>query len=103
MMGLDHAAKEVATMTMRPPDENPYAWEEESSTVDQVRRFGPPAVIAVVALLFVLQNTESVNFEFLWFDFEMPMWVMLVIFAGVGAVVFYGLQRRRRKRRERED
>jgi uncharacterized integral membrane protein len=90
-------------MTMRSPDENPYAWEETNSTADQVRRFGPPAVIAVVALLFVLQNTETVKFEFLWFDFEMPMWVMLVVFACVGAIVFYGVQRRRRKQREHDD
>lgn len=87
-------------MTMRSPDDNEYAWEEESSAIDQARRFGPPAIIAVVALLFVLQNTEDVKFEFLWFDFVWPMWAMLVVFAGVGAVVFYGLQRRRRRRRD---
>jgi uncharacterized integral membrane protein len=88
-------------MTMRSSDDD-YSWEEQPSTAAQVRRFGPAAVIAIVALLFVLQNTESTTFEFLWFDFEMPKWVMLVVFAGVGAVVLYGLQLRRRRRRKSE-
>ncbi len=85
-------------MTMRSSDDD-YSWEERPSTTDQVRRFGPAAVVVFVALLFVLQNTDRVTFEFLWFNFEMPMWVMLVAFAGVGAVVLYGVQRRLRRRK----
>jgi hypothetical protein len=42
-----------------------YAWQEHASTADQVRRFGPAAVIGLAAILFVFQNTNSVKFEFL--------------------------------------
>jgi hypothetical protein len=89
-------------MTMDPSDHprNEQTWGSTTSTTEQVRRFGPPAVIALAALLFVLQNTNSTKFEFLWFDFSMPLWVMLLVFAGVGAIVFYGVQRRQRRRRE---
>lgn len=91
-------------MTMGPDKasggETTWGRSTSTSTTDQVRRFGPPAIIGLVALLFVLQNTSSTKFEFLWFDFSMPLWVMLVIFAGVGAIVLYGVQRRRRKRSE---
>jgi uncharacterized integral membrane protein len=81
-------------------DEKPIrsTQDEFAITGDQVKRYGPIALLALAALLFVLQNTESVNLEFLWFNFEWPLWIMLVGFAGVGALVFYGIQRRRRAR-----
>ncbi len=86
-------------MNLRPPNDG----TESPSTTEQVRRFGPPAIIGLAALLFVFQNADSVKFEFLWFDFSAPMFVMLLIFAGVGAIVFYGIQRRRRNARAESD
>lgn len=72
---------------------------DQPSTTDQVRRFGPPALIAIAALLFVFQNTDSVTFNFLWFDFRWPLWIMLLVFMAIGALVFWGAERRRRARR----
>lgn len=72
---------------------------EQPSTTDQVRRFGLPALIAIAALLFVFQNTDSVTFNFLWFDFRWPLWIMLLVFMAIGALVFWGAERRRRARR----
>lgn len=72
---------------------------DQPSATDQVRRFGPPAIIALGALLFVVQNTDSVTFNFLWFEFRWPLWIMLLVFMAVGAVVFWGAARRRRARR----
>ncbi|WP_039343006.1 lipopolysaccharide assembly protein LapA domain-containing protein [Mumia flava] len=69
-------------------------------TSEQVRRFGIPAVIALAALLFILQNTDEVSFEFLWFDFTWPLWIMLLVFSGVGAIVYWGVERRIRSRRK---
>lgn len=74
---------------------------DQPSTTDQIRRFGPPAVLALVAFLFIVQNTRAVSFTFLWFDFRWPLWIMLVVFMLVGAVVSYGVARRRRNRRAR--
>ncbi len=75
---------------------------DQPSASDHVRRFGPPAIIGLAALLFVVQNTESVPFNFLWFEFRWPLWIMLVVFMAVGIVVFWGAARRRRTRREHE-
>lgn len=77
--------------------------DEGPSTFDQVRRFGPPAVLLVVALLFVFQNTNDARFDFLWFDFTAPLWLMLLGSMVVGGVIALGAARRRRKRKERED
>lgn len=70
---------------------------EEMSTFEKVRRYGPPALLVVAALLFVVQNTRDTRFNYLWFEFNSPLWIMLVVFAGVGALVFWFLARRRRK------
>ena len=76
-------------------------WEEEGGdqTSKQLRKFGPPAVVGLLALVFILQNLDSVDVEFLWIDFTMPLWLLLVVFAVIGAVVYWGVERRRRARR----
>lgn len=76
---------------------------EQPTTTDQVRRFGPPALIALIALLFVVQNTDSVPLSFLWFEFNAPLWIMLLIFMAIGAILFYGVARRRRWRKARKE
>lgn len=74
---------------------------EQPTTTDQVRRFGPIALITLVGILFVFQNTESIGFNFLWFEFRTPLWIMLLASMAIGAVVSYGVARRRRWRKER--
>jgi uncharacterized integral membrane protein len=78
-------------------------WEEEGSgqTAQQLKKFGPPAVVGVLALIFILQNLDSVDVEFLWLGFTMPLWLLLVVFAAIGAVVYWGVERRRRARKDR--
>ena len=74
---------------------------DQPSTPDQVRRFGPPAIIGIVALLFIFQNTDSTEFNFLWFDFRFPLWGILLVFMAIGALVFWGAARRRRSRKKK--
>ncbi len=74
---------------------------DQPTTTDQVRRFGPLALITIVGLLFVFQNTESIEFNFLWFGFRTPLWIMLLVSMAIGAAVSYGVARRRRWRKER--
>ncbi len=74
---------------------------DQPSTSDQVRRFGPPAAIAVAAMLFIFQNTETVSFRFLWFYFRWPQWIMLLVFMVAGAIVAYGIARHLRTRKAR--
>ena len=71
---------------------------DQPSTAEQLRRFAPPVLIAVASLLFVFQNTDSVTFNFLWFDFRWPLWIMLVVFMAIGACAFWGVERRQRSR-----
>ena len=56
-------------------------------------------VLLVLAVIFVLQNTESITMEFLMFEHSMPLWVMLVVFFAVGFVMaeIWGYLRRRRR------
>lgn len=72
---------------------------EGNPAVANAKRFGLPAVVGIIAILFVFQNTQDITFEFLWFDFTTPLWTMLVAFALVGAVVLWGVQRRMARRK----
>lgn len=73
--------------------------QEDNAALANARRFGLPAVVGIVGILFVFQNTQDITFEFLWFDFTTPLWTMLVGFALIGAVVFWGVQRRIARRK----
>lgn len=84
-------------MTYEGPREN--LTEEKNPALEGARRFGIPAIIGLIAILFVFQNTQDITFEFLWFDFTTPLWTMLVAFALVGAVVLWGVQRRIARRK----
>jgi uncharacterized integral membrane protein len=56
------------------------------------------AVVAVAALVFIFQNRDTGHFEFLFFDFEGPVWLwMLVIFgAGIGTGLLIASRRYQR-------
>lgn len=58
-----------------------------------------------VLLVFILQNTEDVEFTFLFWSFTWPMWLYTIIVALFGAIVWFGLgvMRRRRRRKARRD
>jgi uncharacterized integral membrane protein len=84
-------------------DERPIRYIDGGSgiTMDQVKRYGPIILISIAALLFIVQNADSVSLEFLWFNFQWPLWIMLVAFGGLGALIFYAVQRRRQQRASR--
>jgi len=64
---------------------------------------------AIAALLVVIiQNTHDVAFEFLWFDVQTPLSLVLAITFGVALVVgevvgFVWRRRRRTRMRERDE
>jgi uncharacterized integral membrane protein len=45
------------------------------------------AIVAVAAAVFVIQNSQSTRFDWLWFDFELPLWTALVGAVAVGVVL----------------
>jgi uncharacterized integral membrane protein len=58
-----------------------------------------------VLLIFVLQNTQPVTLQFLFWDFTWPVWLYTIVVALVGALIWFGLgvMRRRRRRKARRD
>jgi uncharacterized integral membrane protein len=62
-------------------------------------------VVLVLSIIFILQNTEEVNIDFLFFDFKVGMWFGLLLAFVLGAIVGWGLHlawRRRKKNRAAE-
>jgi len=54
-------------------------------------------------LIFMLQNREKVTLNFLSFDFTWSVWVLTLLSAVLGALVWFGLgvMRRHNRRKER--
>jgi uncharacterized integral membrane protein len=57
----------------------------------------------VLLLIFIVQNTEDVKLDFLFWDFTWPLWLLTLVSAVLGALVWFGLgvMRRHRRRTER--
>jgi uncharacterized integral membrane protein len=70
------------------------------------RRVGAGAIASgagIAALvIFALQNTEDVRVDFLSWDFTWPLWLVIIVSAVVGAVIWIGLGVLRRHRRRVE-
>jgi uncharacterized integral membrane protein len=64
-------------------------------------------VVAVAAAVFVIQNNQSTQFDWLWFDFELPLWTALLGAMAVGVVLvvigFVVHERRQRRIGRRQD
>ena len=54
-------------------------------------------VIIVLALIVVLQNTRTAHFDFLFFDFDAPVWVWMITLFGAGVATGLLLASRRAK------
>jgi uncharacterized integral membrane protein len=66
---------------------------------------GAIASLSGVALLviFMLQNRDDVNVDFLFWGFTWPVWLVILVSAVLGGIVWIGLGvvRRHRRRKER--
>jgi uncharacterized integral membrane protein len=73
------------------------------------RRLGGGAIASLTGLglliVFMIQNTESVQLDFLVWSYSWPLWLVALASAVLGAVVWFGLgmMRRHRRRRERRE
>lgn len=54
-------------------------------------------------IIFMIQNTDSVQLNFLVWSFTWPLWLLTMASAVLGALVWFGLgvMRRHRRRKER--
>ncbi len=78
----------------------------ESDQRKDGRRLGGGAIatgVGVAALVvFMLQNTEDAKVKFLAWDFTWPVWLIVLVSAVLGALVWLGLGVLRRHRRRKE-
>ena len=60
-------------------------------------------IAAVLALIFIVQNTESIPINFLFWEFDLAIWVWALILFLLGAVAGYGFSWRRQRRKRRRN
>ena len=71
------------------------------------KALGGGAIASLVGLalllVFVVQNTEDVKLDFLFWSFSWPLWLLTIVSAVLGALIWFGLgvMRRHRRRQER--
>jgi uncharacterized integral membrane protein len=80
---------------------------EQANARGDGRKLSGGAIASLVGLavliIFIIQNTEPVEFRFLFLRFSWPVWLYTIITALLGALVWLGLGvvRRHRRRVER--
>ena len=73
----------------------------------QGRQLGAGAIASLsgigLLLIFMIQNTQRVQLDFLFWSFTWPLWLLTMASALLGAFVWLGLgvMRRHRRRKER--
>ena len=78
-----------------------------ASEQQQRLRLGGGAIVSLAGVaalvIFMVQNTEDVTVDFMFWDFTWPVWLLTLVAALIGALVWFGLGvlRRRRRRKER--
>ena len=74
----------------------------EGSKPEDGRRIGAGAIAAIVGavvlLVFIVQNTENVKFDFLFLGFTWPMWLYTFVVAAFGAILWFGIEMVRRRK-----
>jgi len=59
-----------------------------------------------VLVVFMVQNTDDVTVKFLVWKFTWPVWLLILVSAAIGALVWFGmgvLRRHRRRKGRREE
>jgi uncharacterized integral membrane protein len=76
-------------------------------TVDQRKRLGGGAIATLTGVgllvVVVIQNSQRVAIDFLFWSFTLPIWLFALAMAVLGALVWFGagVLRRHRRRQER--
>lgn len=72
----------------------------------QRARLGAGAIASLTGVgalgIFMIQNTDDVTVQFLAWDFTWPLWLLVLVAALIGALVWFGLGVLRRHRRRVE-
>lgn len=74
-----------------------------SAPTEPKSRFGIGAIASLIGvgflIVFVLQNNQRVDLEFLAWTFTWPLWLLIIVASLLGALVWFGLGVVRRHRR----
>lgn len=80
------------------------------ATAGQGTRLGGGAIAAIIGVgllvIVVIQNTQRVRIDFLFWSFTWPIWLFALVMAAVGALVWFGagvVRRHRRRKARRAD
>jgi uncharacterized integral membrane protein len=76
--------------------------DDDIGSGDSSGRGVPVALIVVLVAFgaFVLQNTKSVDVQWLVFDFSLPLWGLIIV-SAVAGILIRDLVRWNRRRREK--
>jgi uncharacterized integral membrane protein len=80
---------------------------DSTSPPPEGRRLGGGAIASLsgigLLVIFMIQNTQRVRLDFLFWNFTWPLWLLTIVSALLGALVWLGLgvMRRHRRRKER--
>ena len=74
------------------------AGKPKSDGMALLKQYGPPAVLLILLVWFVLANSQSVEVNIFFVTVSAPLVVVLLATAIVGALIMLLLQRRNRKR-----
>jgi uncharacterized integral membrane protein len=87
---------EEGVMTVQPDGPQPEGRKLSGGAIASLTGVG-------VLLVFIIQNTDRVRFQFLFWTFTWPLWWYTIMTALFGALVWFGLgvMRRHRRRVER--
>ncbi|GAC68780.1 lipopolysaccharide assembly protein LapA domain-containing protein [Gordonia soli] len=61
-----------------------------------VRRQWLPILLAVIAVVFIVQNRQRTRIDFLFLHVTTPLWLTLTIVCLIGVVIGWFARRRRR-------
>lgn len=74
-----------------------------TDAAQRTRRLSGGAIASLsgvgVLLVFMIQNTDDVTVDFLFWSFTWPLWLLILVAALIGAFVWFGLGVLRRHRR----
>jgi len=80
--------------------------QADAESAQQGAKLGGGAIASIggaaLLVVFMVQNTQKVKVKFLAWDFSWPVWLLMLVSALVGALVWFGLGVLRRHRRRKE-
>lgn len=65
--------------------------EPMNSGIQVSTRMIVAGITLIVAVIFIMQNTDEVPIELLWFDIEWPLWLVMTVMLIAGALIGQGI------------